>query len=278
MTVTKILEQTLSAGSTSVSFTDADIPNSLIRVYSSNSDLIPVSRILSGNTLTVTYEAQASAIDVAVEIVKAGLDIVDDVTSTDINKALSAKQGKLLKDDVNTLSGNIDTLSNNLDTLTDRVDNLDIPYNITDLNDVEINNIQSGQIIGWNGSKFVNVDQSGGLDHSYSTSEKVIGTWINNKPLYQLSINIANVLFPANSRTQLPLSNYVSNIDNIVYAEAVMIDELNRTLSCFQVSSFSSYAMSFYVDKNDGLIFSRGSGGDFTSDVVATIRYTKTTD
>lgn len=98
MTVTKILEQTLSAGATSVSFTDSDIPNSLIRVFSSNSDLIPVSRILSGNTLTVTYEAQANNIDVAVELVKAGLDIVDNVTSTDTDKALSANQGKLLKD------------------------------------------------------------------------------------------------------------------------------------------------------------------------------------
>ena len=103
MTVTKILEQTLSAGSTSVSFTDADIPNSLIRVFSSNSDLIPVSRILSGNTLTVTYEAQSNAIDVAVEIVKAGLDIVDNVTSTDTDKALSAKQGKVLKDAIDAL-------------------------------------------------------------------------------------------------------------------------------------------------------------------------------
>lgn len=156
MTVTKILEQTLSAGSTSVSFTDADIPNSLIRVYSSNSDLIPVSRILSGNTLTVTYEAQTNAIDVAVEIVKAGLDIVDNLTSTDADKALSAKQGNLL----NTA---ITELADGLDELTDTVNNLDIPDNITDLNDVDVNNIQDGQVIAWNEdvSKFVNVNQSG---------------------------------------------------------------------------------------------------------------------
>ena len=278
MTVTKILEQTLSAGSTSVSFTDADIPNSLIRVYSSNSDLIPVSRTLNGNTLTVTYEAQASAIDVAVEIVKAGLDIVDNLTSTDADKALSAKQGKSLKDDLDTLSGNVDTLSDNLVTLTGRVDNLDIPDSITDLDDVTVTNIQPGQVIAWDGTKFVNVDQSGGSDQSYSTVEKVIGRWINNKPLYQLSIHINDVLFPANSRTQIALTGYVTNLDTLVYAEAVMIDELNRTLSCFQISTFSSYAMSFYADKNDGLVFSRGSGGNFTSDVVVTIRYTKTTD
>ena len=96
--VTKILEQTLAAGDTSVVFTDTDIPNSLIRVFSSNPDIIPVSRILSGNSLTVSYEAQSNAMDVAVEIAKQGLEIVDNVTSTNTDKALSANQGKVLKD------------------------------------------------------------------------------------------------------------------------------------------------------------------------------------
>lgn len=103
MVVRKILEQTLSAGSTSVIFTDAEIPNSLLRVFSSNADIIPVSRTISGTSLTVTYEPQTSNIDVAVEIVKAGLDIVDDLTSTDTDKALSAKQGKALKDIIDAL-------------------------------------------------------------------------------------------------------------------------------------------------------------------------------
>lgn len=170
MTVTKILEQTLSAGATSVSFTDADIPNSLIRVFSSNSDLIPVSRILSGNTLTVTYEAQASAIDVAVEIVKAGLDIVDNLTSTDADKALSAKQGNLLNIAV-------EDVASDLSDLADTVAGLDIPDNITDLDDVEVSDIEVNQVLAWNGSKFVNVDQSGGgggsINVDYSTANKL---------------------------------------------------------------------------------------------------------
>lgn len=209
MTVTKILEQTLSAGSTSVIFTDADIPNSLIRVYSSNSDLIPVSRTLSGNTLTVTYEAQANAIDVAVEIVKAGLDIVDNVTSTDADKALSAKQGKLLKDDLNTLSGNIDTL-------TDRVDNLDIPDNITDLDDVTVTNIQSGQVLAWDGTKFVNVDQTGGSSSEiYTTEEQLIGTYLGEN-LYRKVIPITQDWnFTANTwiKSNIPQGNIKSMIN-----------------------------------------------------------------
>ena len=186
MTVTKILEQTLSAGSTSVTFTDADIPNSLIRVYSSNSDLIPVSRILSGNTLTVTYEAQTNAIDVAVEIVKAGLDIVDDLTSTDTDKALSAKQGKVLKDD--------------LDTLTTTVNNLDIPDNITDLDDVDVTSIQDGQILAWDAiaEKFKNVNQGSAsftlIEKAWTaTASSASGTVLTESANLEAGLYIINV-------------------------------------------------------------------------------------
>lgn len=95
--ITKILEGTLSTGNTTVSFTDSDIPNSLIRVYATNAEVFPSSITLSGNTLTITYQAQTSTLYIAVELVKAGLEVVDNVTSDDADAALSAKQGKYLK-------------------------------------------------------------------------------------------------------------------------------------------------------------------------------------
>lgn len=178
--VTKILEQTLTAGQTAVVFTDTDIPNSLIRVFSSNSDVIPVSRILSGNSLTVTYEAQNYNMDVALEIVKQGLDIVDNLTSTDTDKALSAKQGKALKD--------------SLDTLSTTVAGLVIPEDITDLNDVEITDIEDGQILAWDDveQKFVNVDLTISNTHTYSTNEQVIGVWIDGSTIYEKTYSYDN--------------------------------------------------------------------------------------
>ena len=143
MVVRKILETTLSSGQTSVIFTDSDIPNSLLRVYTTKSDLFPLTQVLSGTSLTVTYEAQDTNIGVALEIVKQGLDIVDNLTSSDVDKALSAKQGKVLKD---------------------ALDTIEVPDNITDLDDVEVNDIEDGQVLAWDEitEKFVNVDQSSG--------------------------------------------------------------------------------------------------------------------
>ena len=199
MVVRKILEQTLSAGSTSVIFTDAEIPNSLLRVFSSKADIIPVSRTISGTSLTVTYEPQTSNIDVAVEIVKAGLDIVDNLTSTDADKALSAKQGKLLNDA-------IEGVSENLSDLANTVANLDIPDNITDLDDVTVSDIQSGQVLSWNGIKFVNTTPSADAGDVYSSTETKIGTWLGND-LYRKVIDLG-------SEIQITETTwYISDID-----------------------------------------------------------------
>jgi len=146
MVVRKILEATLVAGSTSVTFTDTDIPNSLLRVYCSKSALFPISQTLSGNSVTVNYKPQDSNVGVALEIVKSGLDIVDDLTTQDNTKALSANQGYVLKG------------------LIDGIVIPTVPENITDLDDVNVTDIANGQVLAWNSTseKFENVNQSGG--------------------------------------------------------------------------------------------------------------------
>lgn len=174
--VRKILEATIPSGGSSATFTDSDIPNSLIRVYSTNSNIYPQNISLAGTTLTVTYEQVTSALGVAVELVKQGLEIDDNLTSDNTDHALSAKQGKALK------------------TL---IDNITVPDEITDLSDVNVTDIEDGQVLAWDGvsEKFVNVDQSGGDVTEYVTTETLIGKWIDGKNLYRqiftgLSINL----------------------------------------------------------------------------------------
>lgn len=263
--VSKILEATLTAGSTSVTFTDADIPNSLIRVFSSDSSIIPESRILSGNTLTVIYAPQSNNIDVALEIVKQGLDIVDNVLSEDTDKALSAKQGYLL-------SAAIGDVSDGLSTLTETVNNLDIPDNITDLDDVTINNIQSGQVLAWNGTEFVNVDQSSGVN--YSLDEQVIGKWIDGKPLYQKTINCGAL--PNTNTKPIPFDN--SNLKIIEYKGYAHNTNSGNTL-CLP------YPNSISIQNQIGIYISTSfiniqTGGNLSAYDVSyiTVRYTKNTD
>lgn len=257
MVVTKILETTLSAGNTSVSFTDTDIPNSLIRVFTSNPDIIPVSRTLSGNTLTVTFEAQTNNIDVALEMVKAGLDIVDNLTSTDTDKALSANQGKVLKDDIDTVSGNLSSLS-------DIVNNLDIPDDITDLDDVNVTSIQDGQVLAWNedASKFVNVNQSGGSSSDdYSTSETVIGKWIDDSSLYRR-------VFDLGSDTSISNSQWVIS--------GITITNLNKIIKAMSVNSTGTfYPLNAYHTSGNVNLLACRDGNPATSRWII-LEYTKT--
>lgn len=255
--VSKILETTLAAGSTSVTFTDSDIPNSLIRVYSSDSTIIPESRILSGTSLTVIYAPQTNAIGVAVEIVKQGLDIVDDLTSTNTDKALSAKQGK--------------TLKNLIDAIPEG------KVNISDMNDVDITDIEDGQVLAWDevAEKFVNVNQSGGgsSTHDFTGEEKIIGTWFG-ATLYEKSYVVAS------------LTSTYTVVDNSITCLTAKIR--NASMGTFSVGG--GYNGTQYVDgrmsynsfprillNNQGLqVGMETPPGDPITDFNFTIQYTKT--
>ena len=150
--VRKILETTIPSGGSTAIFNDSDIPNSLIRVYSTNSNAYPQNISLTGNSLTVTYETVTSALGVAVELVKQGLEIEDNLTSDNTDHALSAYQGKVLKG---------------------LVDN--VPDDISSLSDVDITDIEDGQVLAWDEveEKFVNVNQSGGGGFFIDTTDVI---------------------------------------------------------------------------------------------------------
>ncbi len=98
MVIIKILEGVLQAGSSSITFTDSDIPYSVISSYCSKDGLYPIREEVSGSTITLYYQPQSTNTNVALKLVKGNLEIIDALTDTSTNKALSANQGKLLND------------------------------------------------------------------------------------------------------------------------------------------------------------------------------------
>lgn len=97
MLVSKILTGALSSGQTEITFTDSELRYSLIRIYCDRENVYPTERSLSNNSLQLKYEPQPVDLHIAVELIKEGIEIVDDLLSDDSNKVLSAKQGKELK-------------------------------------------------------------------------------------------------------------------------------------------------------------------------------------
>ena len=259
--VSKILETTLTAGQTSVSFTDSDIPNSLIRVFASNTDVIPTSRTLIGNTLTVTYDAQTANMGVALEMQKQGLEIVDSLTSSDTDKALSAKQGKLLNDDLTTVSGD-------LSDLTTIVNNLDIPDSITDLDDVQITSIEDNQILIWDDEeqKFVNSNPPSGGGENYTTTETLIGKWSDGSDLY-----MKRVEYTVNKNAS---HTFTFSDGTVCMVDGFIINSLNNIrfpINCI----WSNLAEEFLFDDSSFYIKTSNNIGA-SSTLVLFVKYVKT--
>lgn len=204
--IRKIIESTLIAGQTDITFTDADIPNSLLRVYATLDSLFPISQTITGNSIKITYEAQSSNVGIALEIVKEGLQVIDNLTSDDVDNALSAKQGKQLK------------------TLIDNIVIPTVPENITDLDDVEVTDIENNQVLAWDAinSKFKNVDQSGGGGGGevYSDQETVIGTFTLEgvtKPVYRKVIPFGNL----GNNTTISKAHGIENLQQVLRIDAI---------------------------------------------------------
>lgn len=279
MVVRKIIERILEEGQTSITITDTDIPGSLVRTYSNDPDLMPVQIVLTGSTLKIDYEAQSSDKYVAVELVKQGLDIIDNLTSTDTDAALSAKQGKVLKDLVDYITPirNLTELDDVLvadltdgDILKYNAENEvfinyalpTIPVYLGDLGDIVLNTVAQGQVLTYNGAYWTNEDPTD-VGGRYTTDEQVIGTFLD-KPLYRKSFVFTNaVTCSSQTWTRFP--------------EAA-------------ASSIADIVRSFFEDANGTLFIPTGTNVDSgtfgvlqtrNANVTAkkfTVEYTKTTD
>ena len=274
MVVRKIIESTLEEGQTSITITDTDIPGSLIRTYSSDPDLMPTQVVLTGSTLRIDYEAQTSDKYIAVELVKQGLDIIDNLTSTDTDAALSAKQGKVLKDlvdgitPIRELTELDDVLVTDLtdgdilkydadDEMWENYNLPDIPVYLGDLGDVSLDTVTTGQVLTYNGAYWTNDIPAGG--EVYSTTETVIGTWLN-KPLYRKVIDFTNdITIPYTSWYQTGAS--IPDINNVIKAYI-------PTYGSIMCGIYNTDMLNVQTPRNGDTVFAR----------YLVVEYTKTTD
>lgn len=291
--VRKILEKTLTAGTTSVTFTDADIPNSLIRTYCTNSDLYPVSLSLTGNNLTVTYDAQPNNIGVALEIVKSGLEIIDNLTSTNAEAALSAKQGKILKDTIDGLTAPALTELSDVDFVSlaegdiivyDAVNEKfinqtmpSIPSQINDLDDVNITSPADGQVLTYENGDFINATIA--TNKNYQITEQNTGLkWIDNRDIYFKTAKYTGTYYGADS---VSLDTGISNVNELLPMTTInAINNSNANIPLPYAHSNSNNNIGYFIS-SDFTKLNLRMGNVYTSSVyvkqiLAVYYYTKT--
>lgn len=108
----------------------------------------------------------------------------------------------------------------------------------------------------------------------YSTDEKMIGQWIDGKPLYQKTFNCGNLL----NAGQLNFTHNISNINNIWVESGFAITVDGSTIITIpQINpGYLERGVHCSADKTNIYIITGTDRSDFIGYV--TVRYTKTTD
>ena len=106
----------------------------------------------------------------------------------------------------------------------------------------------------------------------YSTTEQVIGKWIDGKPLYRKVVNFGSLPNAAYKMVE----HGISNIDNVTRLEGVASDGVVYFPMPYLPPSNNIYAVSVYISEG---IINVETGMDRTSYTAKIIiEYTKTTD
>ena len=107
----------------------------------------------------------------------------------------------------------------------------------------------------------------GGSSHTYSTTEQVVGTWIDGKPVYEKTYALNG--FQINQ--QWTTSNITEPIDKVIKAD--LIDEYNQHFTC--EVGLSATSPSGYYSVELATRYPSSSNRRFNYLIM---EYTKTTD
>ena len=143
------------------------------------------------------------------------------------------------------------------------------------IDDVNLSSPSNGQVLQYDNasSKWVNATPSSGSGHNYSTTEQVIGTWIDGKPLYEKTFETTS---PSNSNSDISVADITNlNIDSVISTNGYCLLTSDYFIPLGFYGSSSSHAVAYST--KTAIVCNVGSS--YTSKPIkVTIQYTKTTD
>lgn len=145
------------------------------------------------------------------------------------------------------------------------------------LDDVSFNNIQNGQVPKYNSTtqKWENADESGGGEwHEYSTEEKVVGKWIDGKPLYEKTVYLSSLSCDTSWHS---VAHNISNLKRVIDFCGI---GMNGDGECFLMNSYRpSLTQGIVITITETNIrYMNNWQDDNSMTAYVTIQYTKTTD
>lgn len=265
MTLAKKLTGTLTAGSTSIVFTDPLINNdSIIEVYTQSDSVYPVDISQSGTSVNILFDRQSVNVGVAIMVINlTQLDDPEDISITDLSDVT-----------VSTLtSGQILSWNGTKWVNVDMPEEPTVPEELSDLEDVSITTPTEGQILKYNGTTWVNDDAPSGGEVIYSTTEQLIGKWIDGKPLYEITYEYTNSGVSSTTAIITLSSDIV--VRNI---KGVLCNTDGRVYMLPYASGNSTTSFRVNTSNKIEVVLNNDSWSSAFTPWYITIQYTKTTD
>lgn len=114
-----------------------------------------------------------------------------------------------------------------------------------------------------------------GIDTDYSTEEKIIGTWIDGKPIYQKTIYISAF----GNRTTLEIDTGIVNFDRLIDIEASVFDLDTYYGVGYTNNTYPNYSIAGISVTNAGMLKIDNREQNMSNcNGYITLKYTKTTD
>lgn len=265
MTLAKKLTGTLTAGSTSIVFTDELINNdSIIEVYTQSDNIYPVDISQSGTSVNILFDRQSVNVGVAIMVINlTQLDDPEDISITDLSDVT-----------VNSLtSGQILSWNGTKWVNVNLPEQPTVPDKLSDLEDVSITTPTEGQILKYNGTTWVNDDAPSGGEVIYSTTEQVVGKWIDGKPLYQITYKyISSGISSTTPIITLSSEKVVRDIKGVV------CNTDGRVYMLPYSSGNSTTSLRINTSNQIEVVLNNDSWNNSYTPWYITIQYTKTTD
>lgn len=139
---------------------------------------------------------------------------------------------------------------------------------LSELTDVTLSNLQANDVLKYNGSVWVNDDNL----HEYSTEEKVVGKWIDGKPIYEKVINSGYL--PNSGIKNIDVTNM--NIDSIIQLKGMTFTDNKLNHRPITLGTSDNNAIRIDFTNNNIRIFTWSNWRTYNSFII--IQYTKTTE
>ena len=109
-------------------------------------------------------------------------------------------------------------------------------------------------------------------NYKYSTTENIIGQWIDGKPIYRKVINVGNLL-PEGEYNTKEVAHNITNLDKVINMKCIAyMDDVY-----FDFNNYADGSLEVFVN-NQNVIIVFNTNYPFANNAYTTIEYTKTTD